>query len=910
MKPQTFCRLCLGLSLSASSPVFAQIVPDNTLADPSRVQVDGNTILLDGGTSAETNLFHSFESFSVPAGFRAVFENSPEVRSIFSRITGNLPSEIDGTISANGTANLFLLNPNGIVFGANAQIDIGGSFFASTAESIDFADGTSFHTNASPNTILSVSVPIGLGLGSQPGSIVNRSRVSDATGNPVGLAVDAGQTLALVGGDITLDSGHLSTPQGRVELVALENGTWNLETADVASTALRSIDLTNGSIVDVSGNGGGEIRVRGNLQLSGTSRMLADTQGSADGQGIDIAANTLQVLDDSLISASTFGSGRSGNLRVSARTVTLDGAGDLQAILTRLFALDTIENPAQVGNGLYAMTFGDGDAGSVELEADTLTLRQGAFISTATRGEGRGGMLDVRIAETLYLSGSQIVAETVGNGDAGEVNLEARNIVLDEGGGIFASTFRGGDGGIVNLRASDTIDISGTTPNGLFNSGLGANAFQNANTQGGVVNVQARRIILRDGAGVGAVTFGAARGGTLILRASELVELSGSVITVNGPVATNIATRSASSGAAGDIEITTARLVLRDGAEIATSTSNSGAAGRLTIRASESVEISGTNANGELPSGFRSNATLVAIPSPVPPSAAADVIGAAGDITIVTDELAVRDGGQIVVSSIGEGERAGNLAIDAPRLILDDGARLVSETTTAREGNIDIRSRDIRLFDGSSISTNAQDAATGGNIVIDTDTLVAIDNSDITANAQTGFGGRVIIDARGVFGTEFRDRTTPGSDITASSDLGAAFSGLVEITNPDVQLDTSLVELASDFVAVDRLVADSCLTRPHGSGQFTVTGTGGLPENPYNTSTGRYNVVNIAPLNGDTASTTTSPTPPETTWQIGDPIVEARELAATTDGRIVLSATGETAPSSRESICEDDRMRR
>ncbi|MDC0831900.1 filamentous hemagglutinin N-terminal domain-containing protein [Geitlerinema sp. CS-897] len=906
MKTQIFCCLGLGFHLSLAVPVMAQIVPDGTLPNPSQVETDGNTIRLDGGTTRDRNLFHSFDSFSVPTGFRAVFENAPEVRNIFSRVTGTLPSTIDGTLAAHGTANLFLLNPNGIVFGENAQLDLGGSFFASTANRIEFADGTAFNTTTASNAILSVSVPVGLGLGSQPGAIVNRSQSRDSQGNFVGLSVDTGETLAFVGGAIAIDNGIVRAPQGEVDLISLENGTWNLDTRDVEATEFGAIALSNGSRVEVSGNGGGSIFVRGNLQLSGTSYLFADTLGDGDGQRIDIVGDTLQVFDNSLISASTFGSGRSGNLRVAATTITLDGAGELQDILERLFALDEIDNPAQVGNGLYATTFSDGNAGTIDIDAETLTLRQGAFVSTATRGNGRGGTLDVQLSGTLYLSGSQIVAETVGNGDAGEVNVYARNIVLDEGGGLFASTFGGGDGGMVNLVASDTIEMSGTTPNGVFNTGIGANAFQNANTQAGVLNIRARRLILRDGAGVGAVTFGAAQGGTVVVRASESVLISGT--RTDSGVATNIATRSEGSGAAGDIEITTARLVLRDGGEIVTSTSNRGAAGRLTVRASESVDIAGTGSDGQLRSGLRSNATLVAIPSPVPPSETADVIGAAGDITLMTEELTVREGGQIVVSSIGEGERAGNLAIDAPRVNLESGARLVAETATAREGNIEIRSRDLWLSGESSISTNARDTATGGNIEIDTETLVALDNSDITANAQTGFGGRVFVNARGIFGTQFRDRTTPESDITASSDLGAEFGGLVEIVNPDVRLDTSLVELASDFIRVDRLVADSCLTRRRGGGQFTVTGTGGLPENPYDLSVGRYGTAEATGIRDGSASEgaiapqIALPMPEESTWKLGDAIVEAQGTTRE-NGRLLLSRRGAEIPLRFEANC-------
>ncbi|RUT04885.1 hypothetical protein DSM107010_56820 [Chroococcidiopsis cubana SAG 39.79] len=161
------------------SNTLAQVVPDNTLgSENSTVTNSGNVDTISGGATREGNLFHSFDSFSVQNGRTAFFDNGANIQNIITRVTGGSISNIDGTLAAGGTANLFLLNPNGIVFGQNARLSIGGSFIGTTASSINFADGTQF--SATPGTgapLLTVSVPLGLQFGTGAGAIINRSTI-------------------------------------------------------------------------------------------------------------------------------------------------------------------------------------------------------------------------------------------------------------------------------------------------------------------------------------------------------------------------------------------------------------------------------------------------------------------------------------------------------------------------------------------------------------------------------------------------------------------------------------------------------------------------------------------------------------------------------------------------------------
>ncbi|MBE9010371.1 filamentous hemagglutinin N-terminal domain-containing protein, partial [Pseudanabaenaceae cyanobacterium LEGE 13415] len=303
--------LSLGL-LGMVDRVYAQaVVPDSSLG--TIVTPNNGNFTITGGTIGGTNLFHSFREFSVPTGGSARFNNAPEIQNIFSRVTGGTVSNIDGIIQANGAANLFLLNPNGILFGSGARLNIGGSFIGTTANRIQFENGAAFISTESPlpAPLLTQSAPIGLQMGQTPGAIQVQNTGHSlspllpsqfapyrSTISTPGLQVQPQKTLALVGGDILLNGGILAAPGGRIELGSIGAGQVGLIptpqgfTLDyTGASRFQTVQLNQRSLINTGGLLAGSIQVQGDrITLQEGSLLWNQNLGSQPGGGITVRA--------------------------------------------------------------------------------------------------------------------------------------------------------------------------------------------------------------------------------------------------------------------------------------------------------------------------------------------------------------------------------------------------------------------------------------------------------------------------------------------------------------------------------------------------------------------------------------------------------------------------------------------
>ncbi|MEG4348046.1 filamentous hemagglutinin N-terminal domain-containing protein, partial [Microcoleus sp. A003_D6] len=771
--PRQSSALLFAFLLLFPLPALAQIVPDPSLgAESSRtVPATINNLpsdRIEGGATRGPNLFHSFREFNVGEGRGAYFANPNGIANIFTRITGGNPSNILGTLGVQGNANLFLINPKGIVFGPNARLDLRGSFLASSADSIVFNNGFEFSsTNPSAVPLLAINIPVGLRFRENPGTIVNTSQAIGPTptlpplpveipiSNKLGLAVDPGQTLALIGGDIQLQGGNLTAYTGQILLGSVKSPGLvqfeptalglNLNYSNIQNFG--NIQLLD-SVINTSGLGGGKIDIRGGNVTVSSSGIYSLTLGNIDGRGIDINAQNLRVDKGSQISTLTLGDGNGSNMNIRA-TDSVEmiglGIGGYQRFYTQYILSGTI-NPFDPQIVINSGTVGSGTSGEVNIDTGRLLLRDGVVGGTATLGAGNGGNLTVR-ANTFEIVSSAINNGTTkqSTGSGGNINIEAQRLIVRDAGGLVSISRSDGASGNITIKTTESVELSGGIPGSPAQTRIGTNSFD-GNGKSGDITIDTKRLSVSDGASIslstgaviGQVVFSrnGGVGGDLTVRASESIEVSG-VSGVLGNVgfgASALATQTSSSGRGGDIHLSTPMLALRNGGIISAASLGAVDAGNITIDA-DRIEVKGAGSNGRFASRIEASAGSFSII--VNPNAT----GNAGSLNLNVNQLSIRDGATVSVQSLGKG-RAGNINVVANSIALDNKARIDGTTDSGGGGNINIRAQDIQLRRNSRITTDAG-ISDGGNIRINSDLLVALprENSDITANARTATGG-------------------------------------------------------------------------------------------------------------------------------------------------------------------------
>ncbi len=788
-----FC-IIIGLTSGAG----AEVTLDGSMGPAGLISGPDYLISNNLGTRAGANLFHSFGRFNIATGESATFTNSgAPLNNVIARVTGG-PSTIDGLIRSTVTeANLFLLNPAGILFGPNASLDVPADFHASSADYIGFENGERFYTDPDRASILSVAAPEAFGfLGSAPGSIsLDRAN----------LKVSAGATLSLVSGDLSAQNDRsdpdyfdreqnhtgpnfylLNAPGGIINLVSVASpGEVDLHKPDVSSfEQLGAITFNNGANLTVFSDNNaapaGTIVIRGGrilFQDCGIAGRIAGIEASGSPAGlVDIAGNSFQL----------------NNASIGLFNLGTDKAGDVLRInLNDDFLMTN-------GSTIISSTI-KGNAGHITITADRIRLGDDDPTSSLYRASGfygyidsesifgshgRGGDIFLKARDILVQNGFAVItasaAETPdhkppGFGDAGNITIRADRLQLINKAQISSNAFGVGDGGVIDVVANDIL-ISDAGRTDVINlntmTGLGAQAFD---ADGGRIQLTAKTLKIEKGGRVATQLFSSGTGADIVIDVDTL-EVSGYVADSSLPVPyllsaidARVFTTSATGtggnititadhilldnggairtglydnapGDAGNIDITAARIDIRNLGQIyADSFRGSGNSGDINITA-ENLSITGTHgADPPEPLDF----TFTGISTTT-------AAGRGGTITAAIDnDLILTADGSIRANTLGTGS-GGDINFTANNFhISNDGIINSSSTGSGDAGDIMLTATDSLQLDHAAITTEASTEADGGNITISVKNLLNLYYSKITSSVGGGpetTGGNISID--------------------------------------------------------------------------------------------------------------------------------------------------------------------
>ncbi|CAK0777329.1 hypothetical protein CCP4SC76_6320001 [Gammaproteobacteria bacterium] len=624
------------------------------------------------------NLFHSFGQFSLATQESATFSGPPGIQAVFSRVTGGQASTIDGTIrSTLPGADLYLINPAGVMFGPQGRLDVPGAFYATTATGVRFTDGMTFGASPLANGGLTSAPPAAFGFLGTPAQI-------QVTGSQ--LAVTPGQTLALAGGNIRIDTATLLAEGGTLALWgqggAGEVGLNLSAQPSIGSPVMISLSYLS---TTTTGSRGGVVRLRGG-DLTITDSLLATGAVGAgqSWQALDLTANGVLQLQGSMLTSSAIRGGQAGDIQLSGRQVFLNQAASLNANCLAGGACSQIriqggelvsieggngtwpDGSIKVG-GLYASSGSDARGGLIRIEAPRIEITNGT-VATRTQ-DGPGGSIEIA-AEQLHLTNTGLNTVSTGAGRGGDIRLSGSGEMLLQDSNIATDAQQTGDAGNLSITTGQLLMQGGSLTSTTDQS------------RAGEIRIRGDSLRFTEGAALDAGTWGSGAGGLIQVDASQELTLAGGdedkknvYFTVgtygSGPAgaialsAPSLSTLKAfitaetwGAGKGGDIRLTGDDIRLDSGTFVTTLTDGSGNCGAVTIEAKRSVWMKG-------PDSF------------VATTSHENSTGSAGDVSIQTPWLRI-EGGLIAAAAGGATGDAGNIHIAVNRLEMGSGAALSS----------------------------------------------------------------------------------------------------------------------------------------------------------------------------------------------------------------------------------------
>lgn len=487
-----------------SQPLFAEVVLDGTLGQGGSVVGPNYDISASYGRTSGNNLFHSFSTFNVQSGETATFTGPANIGNIFSRVTGDSHSTINGTIgsSING-ANLWLINPKGIVFGKDAQLNVSGAFHATTANYIGFDNNERFLADpAATDSILSVATPQAFGF---------------LRSNPVGIAVNGsklvgaeGKAVSLVSGPITLTGSEITAPSGRINVTATATsgevvlGASALTTNQI--TGFEAVNLIN-SKLSVSGNSGGVFLVGGKVYL-GRGAEISEQHSVFNEQATISITATDMTIEGGAIKMQNDTAGKGGSLAIKSQTLTLRDVTDASL-------------PAERESGIVTQATGNDGAATIELRvSDRIAMFANTTVSSRGGPGGVAGDINVKTNHLGLTGAARIESESSGTALGGLLQIDVSNLVLDGKAAISSSNSAGAGQGI-RIRAAERVALD---------NGAKITSTANGAGLGGNINIDAKSITLYNTSSLESKATGLGNAGNIALCGNGLVHLSSSRI--------------------------------------------------------------------------------------------------------------------------------------------------------------------------------------------------------------------------------------------------------------------------------------------------------------------------------------------------------------------------------------------
>ncbi|MFN6562101.1 MAG: beta strand repeat-containing protein [Nostoc sp. ChiSLP01] len=531
-----------------------------------------------------------------------------------------------------------------------------------------------------------------------------------------------------VQGDISFRNSRLGETNGIISEVgedAIGNG------ANVTINT-NSLEINDGSEIQGSTRGKGNsgnitINARNNISLYGNngdvfSRIINSVQSTAEGNAgnIQITTGTLKASNGAFISSTTNSKGNAGNISINA------------------FDNIAFDSDSYVTSSVY--TLGVGDGGNIYLKTGSLSLTDGGRISTNILGKGNAGNITVEASENVKLdnfdydafSGLLSNLEIGGVGKAGNIQVTTPSLSVINGAIISSYTAGNGNAGDITINARDNATFSGFGSTIKSGSGVSSFAGSNAVGNGGNIRINAGNLLLKDGGRLNASNGGEGNGGNIFFDVGNTIAIDG----VAGNGLSSNANTEAFNGNAGNIQIKTGSLFLTNGGRISSLLSEGkGNGGNITINARDTVKIDGVLK--DVTYNIDDRTGKIDISSGLFSSLVYGE-GKGGDIEITTGSLSISNGAYISGDTAGQGN-GGNITINARDTVTLDGgenglATYVGTSTlknsTGNAGNIDINARELFLKNGATVSAFSSSSGNGGNIFIDTRDAVTFDGSN------------------------------------------------------------------------------------------------------------------------------------------------------------------------------------